>query len=79
MVMRSILTSDGKVDLISIVSAKFYYEVYIMTKEQAQLLIKNKPYDNAIYIKYRKMLIWGPCYALSEKDFEVQQDWLKKS
>jgi hypothetical protein len=48
-----------------------------MTKEAAQQLSENNPYDWAIDVKDGETLPWRPYYALSEKKLEVQWDWLQ--
>jgi hypothetical protein len=55
MVIGSISTSYKKVDSISLGPAKFQKWAYIFTKEAAQRLPEDEPYDHAIDVKDGEM------------------------
>jgi hypothetical protein len=78
MVIGSISTSDEKVDPITLVPPKFWTWAYIITKEAAQRLPEHKPSDHAIDVRDGQILLWGPCYVLSEQELEDLRDLLKE-
>jgi hypothetical protein len=48
-----------------------------MMKEVAAKSPEYTPYDHMIDITDCKILPWGLCYALTEKELEVLHDWVK--
>jgi hypothetical protein len=75
-VIGSISTKDDNIDPICLVPAKFRKWAHIMMKEGAAKLPEHKPYYHAIDIKDGETPPWVLCYALSEKELEVQREWL---
>jgi hypothetical protein len=78
MVIRSISTQEERIDPISLVPAKFWKWVHIMTKEAAAKLLQHKPYNHRLDIKDGETPPWGPWYALRENGLQVLRDWLKE-
>jgi hypothetical protein len=78
-VVGSLATTESNNDPLDSVSNKFIKWTHIMSKEAAIRLPGHKPYNHAIDLKQGENPSWGPCFALSEKELEVLQEWLKQT
>jgi hypothetical protein len=78
LVVGSISTTELDCNPLDSVPDKFKKWRHIMSKEAAERLPEHTPYDPAIDLKTGETPLWGPCYALSEKELEVYREWLKE-
>jgi hypothetical protein len=52
--------------------------MHIMSKVAAKRLPEQIPYHHAIDPEPGKIPLWGPCYALFEKELDVLREWVKE-
>jgi hypothetical protein len=78
LVVASISTTELDSNPLDSVPDKFKKWTHIMFKEAAKRLPEHIPYDHAIELKTGETPLWGPCYALSEKELKVLREWLKE-